>query len=566
MARKSRKVTTQAAESGATEVMGYKTAVYVRLSYEDERKIEQESVDNQKAFLMDFLSKNKDLTFVDTYIDRGVTGTKFDRPQFNRMIADMRAGKINCIVVKDLSRLGRNYLESGDYIEKIFPFFGVRFIAVTDNYDSLTAEPAEDGLIVPLKNLINEAYAKDISKKIRSSIDNMYRDGIMVASSIAYGYLKDPDGDHQIMVDEVAAPVVRRIFEEYIGGKGFCAIARELNAEGISCPGERRFETGARKKRKYEKSRWIGKAITYIVTNPIYTGDLEMGKQKTDLCRGLKAQDQKREDRFLVKDHHEAIISHETFEKAQKIYCSRREKCVEARKNMGAGSNKRESALAGLLFCGDCKRRMTTHRRTRHNISSVTYRAYYVCPRSASLGTEDPRKDIIADELEDTVAELIRKHIAVFIDAADRLKQANRSSNATAMRQDLTKGMSKLTARREKIAEILSGLYADFSDGVFSEKEYQDVKKNYVDELAEIEVELSKLTAKGESLLPEYEGDPEMSKAFHKYASFDKLNKEIANTFIKRITCYADKRLEIEYTFDVELSDLICLVKEREAE
>ena len=523
-------------------------------------------MENQKTFLMDFLSKNKELTLIDTYIDRGVSGTKFDRPEFNRMIANMRAGKINCIVVKDLSRLGRNYLESGDYIEKIFPFFGVRFIAVTDNYDSLTAEPTEDGLIVPLKNLINEAYAKDISRKIRSSIDNMYRDGIMVASSIAYGYLKDPDGDHQIKVDEVAAPVVRRIFEEYIGGKGFCAIARELNAEGISCPGERRFETGARKKRKYEKSRWLGKTITYIVTNPIYTGDLEMGKQKTDLCKGLKAKDQKREDRFLVKDHHEAIISHEIFEKAQEIYGSRREKCVEARKNAGAGSNKCESALAGLLFCGDCKRRMTTHRRTYRNINSVTYRAYYVCPRSASLGAEDPRKDIIAEELEDTVAELIRKHIAVFTDAVDRLKQANRNPYAVGMRKDLKKRMSKLRARREKITGILSGLYADYSDGVFSEKEYLDVKKSYVDELAEIESELSELTAKEESLLPDYEGDPEMSKAFHKYEGFDKLNKEIANTFIKRIICYADKRLEIEYSFDVELSELIRLVKEREAE
>ena len=169
MARKSRKATVKI-ENASAEINGYRTALYVRLSYEDERKIEQESVDNQKAFLMDYISNNKELTLFDIYIDRGVTGTKFDRPEFNRMIADMRAGKINCIVVKDLSRLGRNYLETGDYIEKIFPFFGVRFIAVTDNYDSLTAEPTEDGLIVPLKNLINEAYAKDISKKLHSVV------------------------------------------------------------------------------------------------------------------------------------------------------------------------------------------------------------------------------------------------------------------------------------------------------------------------------------------------------------------------------------------------------------
>lgn len=249
MARKSRKTNVAAPAETSCVTKTYRTAIYVRLSYEGERKIEQESVENQVAFLKAFVDGAADLTLLDKYIDRGVSGANFDRPDFNRMMNDMKAGKLDCIVVKDLSRLGRNYLEAVDYIDKIFPFFGVRFIAVTDNYDSLTSEPTEDGLIIPLKNLINEAYAKDISRKIRSSIDNMYRDGIMVVSSIAYGYLKDPDGDHQIMIDEVAAPVVRRIFDEYIGGKGVSSIAKGLNEDGISSPSVRQFETGARKKR-----------------------------------------------------------------------------------------------------------------------------------------------------------------------------------------------------------------------------------------------------------------------------------------------------------------------------
>ena len=204
MARKSRKENTTVTSVSTADATGvYRTAIYVRLSYEDERKIKQETVENQVAFLKAFVDADAGLSLHDQYVDRGETGTNFDRPEFNRMMDDIKAGELDCVVVKDLSRLGRNYLEAGDYIEKIFPFFGIRFIAVTDNYDSLTSEPAEDGLIVPLKNLINEAYAKDISRKIRSSIDNMYRDGIMVASSIAYGYLKDPDGDHQIMIDDV---------------------------------------------------------------------------------------------------------------------------------------------------------------------------------------------------------------------------------------------------------------------------------------------------------------------------------------------------------------------------
>ncbi|MCR5330861.1 MAG: recombinase family protein [Lachnospiraceae bacterium] len=565
MARKSRKVTMTVSDqaSGAQKV--YRTAIYVRLSYEDERKIQQETVENQVAFLKAFVEAESELSLYDKYVDRGETGTSFNRPEFNRMINDMKAGKLDCIVVKDLSRLGRNYLETGDYIEKIFPFFGVRFIAVTDDYDSLTAEPSEDGLIVPLKNLINEAYAKDISKKIRSSIDNMYRDGIMVASSIAYGYLKDPDGDHQIMIDEVAAPIIRRIFDEYIGGKGFCTIARELNAEGISCPGERRFETGHRKKRKYEKSRWQGRTITYILTNPIYTGDLEMGKLKTDLCKGIKAEVQKKEDRVVVKDHHEAIITHETFEKARKIYELKRNQYIEARARSGVKRNNREFLLAGVLFCGDCKRRMTTHRRTYQNKSSVTYRGYYVCTRSTSYGSEDRRKDTIADVLEDTVAVLIRRHIEVFMDVAGRMKAVNKTSEASNRRKEFRKKERTLLKRKERIANVLQGLYSDYADGVFSESEYLEVKKSYIIEVEEIEEALGQLKAEEETWHREYEGDSEMCNTFHKYEGFEKLTKEIVNAFIKRIYYYGVGRMEVEYVFDDGLSTLTAILEGRGA-
>ena len=563
MARKSRKAA-KATEGVVDEVKGYKTAIYVRLSYEDERKIEQESVDNQKAFLMDFLSKNKELTLVDTYIDRGVTGTKFDRPEFNRMIADMRVGKINCIVVKDLSRLGRNYLESGDYIEKVFPFFGVRFIAVTDNYDSLTAEPSEDGLIVPLKNLINEVYAKDISRKIRSSIDNMYRNGIMVASSIAYGYLKDPNGDHQIMIDEVAAPVVRRIFDEYISGKSVISIAKGLNEDGISSPSERKIETGARKKRKYEKVRWVGKTLTYILTNSIYTGDLEMGKRKTDLCKGLKNEIQSKGDRYVVQDHHEAIISHETFEQAQQIYELRKSEAKNNAADACEKKNDRESVLAGVLYCGDCKRKMTIHRHTRKKKMGVSFEASYVCARSPYYGDIDPFKNLNADVAEGTVAELIRAHIRLYTDAYDRLNIANKKSFAAKKRRDIVKKIDAQAARKEKIGEILQGLYSDYSDGVFSEAEYMNIKKSYFDEMAEIETHMEELAAEEQTWISGYEGDSDMSDSFHKYAGFEKLTNEIVRTFIKSIYYYADDRMEVEFVFADKLAEFVELVEGRE--
>ena len=183
-------------------------------------------MENQLEFLKDYVVKDSSLVLIDEYVDRHVTGTKFDRPEFNRMIEDIRSGRINCVVVKDLSRLGRNYLEAGDYIEKIFPFFGVRFIAVTDNYDSLTSDPTEDGLVVPLKNLINEAYAKDISKKIRTSFENQFKQGIFFATTAAYGYKKDPDDPHMVLVDGDVRDVVVRIFTEYTGGKSMASVKK----------------------------------------------------------------------------------------------------------------------------------------------------------------------------------------------------------------------------------------------------------------------------------------------------------------------------------------------------
>ena len=170
----------------------FQAAVYLRLSREDGDVTEggkqvSNSIANQNELVMDYLKSHPEISVISTYTDDGYTGVNFDRPEFQRMLSDIREGKIDCVIVKDLSRLGRNYLEAGDYIEKIFPFFGVRFIAVTDNYDSLTSNPTEDGLVVPLKNLINEAYAKDISKKISTSYENKFKQGIFLATTAAYG-------------------------------------------------------------------------------------------------------------------------------------------------------------------------------------------------------------------------------------------------------------------------------------------------------------------------------------------------------------------------------------------
>ena len=562
MARKSRKETVTAQAS--SDVRSYKTAIYVRLSREDERKIQSESVESQIAFLKDFVEKDASMTLVDEYVDRHVTGTKFDRPEFNRMIADIRSGKINCVAVRDLSRLGRNYLEAGDYIEKIFPFFGVRFIAVTDHYDSLTAEPAEEGLVVPLKNLINEAYAKDISKKICSSFENQFKQGVYLATRAAYGYKKDPNDTHMLLVDEEVRDVVVRIFRDFVAGKNKTQIARELNAEGVPSP------------RAYWKSKgllpnttvtnlWEGSVIGKMMQNPVYTGDVQIGKTQKCYYKGI-IQPVKR-DGYYVEDHHEAIIDRGTFVRVQDIIKKQRQAYLSSLGKYGEEKNSRTNLFKGLLYCGNCGNRMTIHRVTRrHADGSVGHYSNYVCNRSAQYGEADPRKSVKVEALEELIMRLIRAHIAVYVDARDKLKILNRKPAAKGKKAALEKRLAELSAKRDRVGSFMRNLYEDFTEEVLTEGEYLDMKVSYVSELDSLEAEISELKALLETYSSSYAGDSEMAEAFGKYTGAEELSREMVETFITKITCYDKDTFEVDYRFADALQRLADLAEKRREE
>lgn len=289
MARKSRKnrknrknIVSEVTEKEQMKL--YRIAVYVRLSVEDSKNPDCDTIENQLSLVRDFVESQPYLKQTAEYIDNGVSGTHFDRPEFTRMIADMRAGKIDCIVVKDLSRFGRNYLETGDYLEWILPFFGVRFIAVTDCYDSLNPNVTNDGLIVPLKNLINEAYAKDMSKKISSAIGIKQKEGKFIGARAAYGYMKSSADKNILVVDREVSPVVERIFECKAKGMGNASIAKMLNEEGISSPMRYKYEKGLTKNKRYAGSFWNDGTITAMIVNLVYIGDMEQGIRKEARC------------------------------------------------------------------------------------------------------------------------------------------------------------------------------------------------------------------------------------------------------------------------------------------
>ena len=563
MARKSRKESAAVAPAVA-EVKGYRTAIYVRLSREDERKIASESVENQMEFLKDFVEKDSSLVLTGEYVDRHVTGTKFDRPEFNRMIADIRSSKIDCVVVKDLSRLGRNYLEAGDYIEKIFPFFGVRFIAVTDNYDSLTSNPTEDGLVVPLKNLINEAYAKDISKKICTSFENQFKQGIFFATTAAYGYKKDPEDSHMVLVDEDVKDIVVRIFTEYTGGKSLSQAARDLNNDGIPAPSMYWQEKDVIHKKKYS-SVWEPKQIRHILVNPIYIGDVQIAKTKKCYYKGITSA-VKRDDGYYVKDHHEPIIDRETFERAQELMKAARADYFSTRGKYEGIQNNRESIFRGLLFCGHCGKRMNIYRRTVKLVNGVGYYTTYVCGRATKNNLNDTPKNVKADDLDALLLKLIQQHIAVYVDAKDRLNKLNRAPAASGKKAKLQKKLADLEARQDKINGFIKNLYEDFDDGVFSEDDYLEMKAGYLTELDAVSAEIGEVQKAIDLYGADYAGDEEMAAAFTKYIGVESISRELVTTFIRKITCYSKTRFEVEYTFGDELKELLELVEQRGAD
>ena len=557
MARKSRRGNAGALAPSAAGIRVYRTAVYVRLSREDGRKVESDTVENQRALLEDYVAGEPSLELAGVYVDRHVTGTKFDRPEFNRMVADMRAGRIDCIVVKDLSRLGRNYLEAGDYIEKIFPFFGVRFIAVTDRYDSLTSDPAEDGLVVPLKNLINEAYAKDISKKICSTFEGLFEKGVFLATTAAYGYKKNPEDSHNLLVDENVRDVVVRIFRERLEGKSLAQIARGLNADGIMAPSVYWQSIGVIHKEKYT-NLWEGKQVRRILENVVYTGDVEISKSYRAYYKGVtKPVSRDKGERFYVEGHHEAVIDHETFDRVQELLQARKREYFSARENTWGDRNRREDKLQGLLFCGHCGNKMNLYRKTVKLVGGYGHYSTYVCRRAATYGEADPPKNIKADVMEGLVMELLRAHMAVYVDARERMRALNRGPEAAGRRTALEKELSGKAGRRDKVSGFIRVLYDDFTDGVFSEGEYLEMKAGYVSELEVLDAEVAALEAEAERLAPDYAGDGKMAAAFGKYLGAEELTKELAQTFIKKIICYGSDRFDVEYTFAEELADLV---------
>ena len=302
----------------------WNVAAYLRLSSDDGDKAESNSIGNQRSIINQYVKQNKELKNVEYYIDDGYSGTTFDRPDFNRMIDDIRKNNINCIILKDLSRFGRNYIEVGKYFDMILPNYNVRIIAINDNIDSFKDPNSINNVIVPFKNLMNDEYARDISNKVRSVLDNKKASGQFIGSTAPYGYLRDPNNKHKFIIDKKAAKVVRKIFDMILDGKSRKEVATELNELNILPPAlYKNEESNYNYEIKDNTKLWNNKKLNKILKNRSYVGDLVQGKRKRISHKIKKTLDLSEEEWIVFPNHHKAIISEDDFNRVQDIIYDR---------------------------------------------------------------------------------------------------------------------------------------------------------------------------------------------------------------------------------------------------
>lgn len=572
MARKSRKPAVSgagmqdAAAQAKQDMKIYRTAVYARLSVEDSKNPDCDTIENQLSLVRNYVEGKPYLRQTAEYIDNGVSGTRFDRPEFMRMVADMRAGEIDCIVVKDLSRLGRNYLEAGDYLEKIFPFFGVRFIAVTDGYDSINPDTADDGLIVPLKNLINEAYAKDMSKKISTAIDIKQRQGKFIGCRAAYGYMKSPEDKNLLIVDREVSHIVVRIFECKAEGMGNASIAKMLNEEGIASPMRNKYEKGLVKNKRYAESLWNDGTIAAMIVNPVYIGDMEQGIQKEAMYMGIRKYKPQKSERIYVEGTHEPVVSRELFDRVQKLVEERKQKVIASRGKYDY-VEKKENKFDRILFCGDCGARLKFYRRVNAKGKDAKVSYDYICPNSEAYGEKFcKKKKIKMQDLETAVEATLRMHTKLFLDTREVLQKLNRTAQAKQIKTDYKRQIADTKNRLERAQSMNSNLYNDYADGLLSERDYLFAKQKYVNEAENLTQKLSELAAMQTTYETEYAGSHDFAESMERYAGFVELTSDMVHTLINSVIFFGDNRIEIEYAFSDEMAAFVELAESRKEE
>lgn len=561
MARTKRKINPilPEAEAQATAQKKYRTAAYVRLSVEDSGKPGADTIEGQKNLLLHFIENDKSLTLYGLFCDNGRTGTDFERPEFEKLMEAVKHGEVDCIVVKDLSRFGRNYKETGNYLERIFPFLGVRFIAVNDGFDTLTAERGADGYLVPLKNLINEVYSKDISQKSGSALATKQKNGDFIGAWAPYGYRKCADDPHKLEPDEATAPVVRQIFQRRAEGMSVTRIAKKLNDSGIPSPSAYLYNTGVCKTEKYNGAVWHVQAVKNILTRRVYIGHMVQGTKRQSFYENRRQYKKPPEEWVIVENTHEPIIDRDTFEKVQEITRQKHEEYFE---KLGRFSylETTENILKGLICCADCKRPLVRYKNVSHN-KKLWYN--FICQTHANNIASCPKKNIREDALISMLMQAIQTQIELAADMDELVRRVNSSPKYKKQTTDLQGRLDAAKKALKRYNNLYDSLYQNYVDKLMTEQEYVTLKSRYKAEAEDAE-QLIEALARQQAEESEHTPENRFLTAFGKFKGEETLTKEMAQTLIERVYVDGNSNIEIIFRYRDEYKALCTYLEGKE--
>lgn len=510
--------------------MDYHVALYIRLSKEDETEGPSGSVTNQKSLLLDF-AKTYNLFVCDIYIDDGWSGTNFDRPDFNRMISDIEAGKVNMVITKDLSRLGRDYILTGYYMEKYFPEHSVRYISLLDGVDTGVDSSAND--ITPFRAIMNDMYAKDISKKIKSIKHDKQRKGLFIGGKATYGYKLHPTEKNTIIIDEEAAKIVRYVFKLALDGTSCRQIAVDLNNKGIPTPAT--YANLLLTRKGPYSGQWSSERVSDMLQNEMYIGNMVQGKTVKVSYKSTKTVKQPRDNWIIVENTHEPIIEKEVFFKVQELIRSRKH----------TRSRTYDFLFKGLIYCHECGYPLTVLNRKNAAGEDVLY---FVC-RTYQRFTKSGRctsHTIKVSTITDAVLDKIRRICGKYIKKDELLSIAQ---NVVSKSKNCDRTEEEIQELKKKVAAITNNLdkmYMDKLSGVLTETDFERIYSRIKEERSNLEIRINEM-----SQMKKYniKSDEIAEKMVNQFLNSACTNRELLVSLVERIELTKTKEVIIKFRF-----------------
>lgn len=522
-------------------VKTYMAGIYARLSV-DHHDGKEISIETQIEMAKEYLKSHTEITLYDCYSDLGATGTNFQRSDFERLMQDVRDGLINCIIVKDFSRFGRNYIETGNFVEKIFPFMGVRFIAITDQYDSIKQANCNEALSMHLKNIANELYARDIAEKVTASKQAKMKQGEYLGSIPPYGFqIEKIDGKRTLVPEPVTSEIVREIFNRYASGETFVSLARWLYGQKIHRPSDYKKYKMVYQQEGQQLRQWERESIRFLLTNDAYIGNLvQSGKHM--------------KEQITVEHTHEPLVSEEVFYRAWE----RIEENIKIQNRRPLRKDTMEDIFRGVLYCGECGHklsRMVTERKASYK--EVKTFVFYSCPNSKRIDEgKCANEQITFLQIQKVILHLLKKEFLLSSTQMKKLMDFNKEAGEK-RKEQIQKAQDEMQKSVDGADRKISSYYLEYRNGSISQVQFLETKKELEEKKEQDRQTLRDLHTEYSSIDRMVDKQNQFLRTILKYKSCAELNAELVQNLIEKIYVYRGKRVEIIWKWNDEFAKVM---------